>query len=172
MAKTKTNDNERLYVIPLTDAWKGAYKRRAKKSIAVIKTFASKHMKVIYKNVKIGSILNDLIWADGIKSPPRKVKVRVVKNEENVWVGLQDEKLAFELKAEKDAQEENKKVKEDKSKKEAPKTDGVANTEYSKIAKAKDDTKKADASKPKTEPKPKAKADVKAKEEPKKAVKK
>ena len=160
MAKTKTNDNERLYVIPLTDAWKAAYKRRAKKCVAVIKQFASKHMKKDLKSVKIGSKLNDLVWSRGIKSPPRKVKVRVLNNEDSVWVGLQDEKLVFEVEAEKKAEEEKKKVKEDKAKKtEAkPKADAKA----AKTADVKTEAKKAEA-KPKV-----VKAEAKAKAAPKK----
>ena len=170
LAKTKTNDNERLYVIPLTDAWKAAYKRRAKKCVAVIKQFASKHMKKDLKSVKIGSKLNDLVWSRGIKSPPRKVKVRVLNNEDNVWVGLQDEKLVFEVEAEKKAEEEKKKVKEDKAKKADAKSkaDAVktAATEAKK-AEAKPKVVKAEA-KAKTAPKKEAAKPSKTKEETKK----
>ena len=167
MVKTKTNDNERLYVIPLTDAWKAAYKRRAKKSVAVIKQFASKHMKKDLKAVKIGSKLNDLVWSRGIKSPPRKVKVRVLNNEDNVWVGLQDEKLVFEVEAEKKAEEEKKKVKEDKAKKtEAkPKADAIKTADVK--AEAKPKVKKAE-SEAKAVPKKEAVKPSKVKEETKK----
>ena len=169
LAKTKTNDNERLYVIPLTDAWKAAYKRRAKKCVAVIKQFASKHMKKDLKSVKIGSKLNDLVWSRGIKSPPRKVKVRVLNNEDSVWVGLQDEKLVFEVEAEKKAESEKKKVKEDKAKKAdaKPKADAKADTTEAKKAEAKPKVVKAEA-KDKAAPKKEAAKPSKAKEETKK----
>ena len=169
LAKTKTNDNERLYVIPLTDAWKAAYKRRAKKCVAVIKQFASKHMKKDLKSVKIGSKLNDLVWSRGIKSPPRKVKVRVLNNEDSVWVGLQDEKLVFEVEAEKKADADKKKVKEDKAKKAdaKPKVDAKADTTEAKKAEAKPKVEKAEA-KAKAAPKKEAAKPSKVKEETKK----
>ena len=126
-------------------------------------------MKKDLKSVKIGSKLNDLVWSRGIKSPPRKVKVRVLNNEDNVWVGLQDEKLVFEVEAEKKAESEKKKVKEDKAKKAdaKPKADAKADTTEAKKAEAKPKVVKAEA-KDKAAPKKPAAKPSKAKEEIKK----
>ncbi len=98
MVETKT---QRLYTIPLTDAWKVPYKRRAKKAVALIQKFAERHMKADPKNVRVGTQLNEAIWARGIKFPPRKVKVQAIpqeidvkgKKSTNVWIELEGVKL-------------------------------------------------------------------------------
>lgn len=98
--------NEKVYTIPLRDAWKGPCKKRSKKCIFVIREFVKRHMKT--ENVKIGVELNHQIWERGIKNPPRKVKVQVVPHEEVVWVELQGVKLVLEKKEDKDKKKEGK----------------------------------------------------------------
>jgi len=105
MPEVKT---QRLYTIPLQDAWKVPYKRRAQKAVALIQKFVVRHMKADPKNVRVGSALNDAVWARGIKHPPRKVKVQVVPHEVDVkgkksvkvWVELEGVKLVLEKKKE------------------------------------------------------------------------
>lgn len=116
------NDNEKIYTIPLRDAWKGAYKYRAKKSIFVIREFVKRHAKT--ENVKIGQELNQEIWENGRKNPPRKVKVQVVSHDGAMWVELQGVKINFpkkkeEKKEEAAAEEKAPETKEEKI--EAPK---------------------------------------------------
>ncbi len=101
MPEVKT---QRLYTIPLTDAWKSPYKRRAKKAVSLIQKFVERHMKADPKNVRVGTRLNDAVWARGIKYPPRKVKVQMVpqeidvkgKKSTNIWVELEGVKLELE----------------------------------------------------------------------------
>ena len=115
----------RLYTIPLTDAWKVPYKRRAKKAVALIQKFAVRHMKADPKNVRVGTQLNEALWARGIKYPPRKVKVQAVpqeidvkgKKSVNVWIELEGVKLELDKK-----KKEAPKKKEEK-KVEAPKAE-------------------------------------------------
>ncbi len=97
--KDKDKDNEKVYTIPLRDAWKGPCKKRAKKCLYVIREFVKRHMKT--EKVKVGTALNHEIWACGIKNPPRKLKVQVVPHEDVVWVELQGVKLELEKKEEK-----------------------------------------------------------------------
>ncbi|ORX41265.1 ribosomal protein L31e-domain-containing protein [Kockovaella imperatae] len=52
-----------------------AFKRRAPKAIKAITEFAQKSMGV--KDVRISPGLNQAIWSRGIKSPPRRVRVRL-----------------------------------------------------------------------------------------------
>ncbi len=120
MPEVKT---QRVYTIPLQDAWKVPYKRRAKKAIALIQKFVKRHMKADSKNVRVGTALNEAVWARGIKFPPRKVKVQVVpqeidvkgKKSTKVWVELEDVKLELEKK--------KKEEKKAESKPEAPKAE-------------------------------------------------
>ena len=50
---------------------------RAVRAINMIKEFAQHHMKV--ETIKIDEELAHQIWARGVRSPPRKVKVRMSK---------------------------------------------------------------------------------------------
>lgn len=136
----------RLYTIPLTDAWKVPYKRRAKKAVALIQKFAERHMKADPKNVRVGTALNEAIWARGIKFPPRKVKVQVVpqeidvkgKKSTKVWIELEGVKLELEKKKKVEAP----KKKEEKET-EAPKADAdkaEVKTESPKVEEKKAET--------------------------------
>ncbi len=155
-----TVKTQRLYTIPLTDAWKVPYKRRAKKAVSIIQKFAERHMKADPKNVRVGTQLNEAIWARGIKFPPRKVKVQVVpqeidvkgKKSTNVWVELEGVKLELEKK-----KTEAPKKKEEK-KTEAPKADAAkaeVKTEAPKVEEKKAETKigEKNADAPKSEEK-------------------
>ena len=146
----------RLYTIPLTDAWKVPYKRRAKKAVALIQKFAERHMKADPKNVRVGTQLNEAIWSRGIKFPPRKVKVQAVpqeidvkgKKSTKVWIELEGVKLELEKK-----KKEAPKKKEEK-KPEAPKADAAkaeVKTGASKAEAHKVEEKKTEA--PKSEEK-------------------
>ncbi len=74
---------ERTYTIPLRKEWLKAPKyKRAKKTIAALKAFLKRHMKS--DNVKLGTHLNLEIWKHGMKNPPGKVRVNVVKDDKNV----------------------------------------------------------------------------------------
>ncbi len=136
MISMTTVKTQRLYTIPLTDAWKVPYKRRAKKAVALIQKFAERHMKADAKNVRVGTQLNEAIWARGIKFPPRKVKVQVVpqeidvkgKKSTKVWVELEGVKLELEKKkvekkAEKKPEASKAEEKKVETKVEAPKVE-------------------------------------------------
>ncbi len=77
---------EREYIVPLNKGWiKRPRYKRAKKAVTYLKQFLIQHMKAEDgSKVKIGSHLNQKIWASGIKNPPRKVKIAVSKNKEGI----------------------------------------------------------------------------------------
>jgi len=92
---------ERLYTIPLRDAWRTPRKHRAPRAIRIIRSFIQRHMKVGLKEeleeeeeeeggeVIISNEVNEWIWRRGIEKPPRKVRVRAVKDVDgNVTVYL------------------------------------------------------------------------------------
>jgi len=76
---------ERLYTIPLRKDWlKSPKYRRSKKSISVIRSYISKHMK--NPDVKIGSMLNQEILKRGKNSPPHKVRVKAIRYDDPSFV--------------------------------------------------------------------------------------
>ena len=74
---------ERIYTVPLSEAYSAVRGKRARKAVKVLKMFASRHMKVDIDNVKISAGVNSLIWSHGIQKPPRKIKVKMVKDKED-----------------------------------------------------------------------------------------
>lgn len=77
---------ERIYVIPLRDAYRAPRKKRAKVAIRIIREFVKRHLKV--EEVKIGNDVNEYVWSRSIEKPPRRVKVKVVKEEDVAEVSL------------------------------------------------------------------------------------
>jgi large subunit ribosomal protein L31e len=73
---------ERIYTVPLGKAWIAQKHRRAEKAIFVLKQFTERHMKPT--NIIIDPGVNEAIWARGIKNPPRKIRVKMTKDNEGV----------------------------------------------------------------------------------------
>lgn len=73
---------ERIYTIPLKRVIIAPRQRRAKRTINIIKEFAMKHMKS--SNIKLSPEVNEKIWERGIRSPPRRITVKMVKDEEGI----------------------------------------------------------------------------------------
>lgn len=85
---------ERIYTIPLRRAWIVKPKKRAPKAIRIIKAFVKRHMKVGEAAIEeegegeggriiISNEVNEKIWSRGIEKPPRKLRIRAAKDEEN-----------------------------------------------------------------------------------------
>jgi len=71
--------DEKLYTIPLRDAFSSPRTKRTKKAVNVVRNYLKKHTKV--DDVKIDTSLNEFLWEKGIRKPPRRVKVRVVEED-------------------------------------------------------------------------------------------
>lgn len=71
---------ERIYTIPLREVKKTPRPKRAAKATRFIRKFIEKHMKS--DAVKIDNKLNELVWKDGIKNIPSKVKVKAESRED------------------------------------------------------------------------------------------
>ena len=71
---------ERVYTIPLGKVLLSANTHRAVRAINMIKEFARRHMKTY--NVKIDEEISHIIWARGVRSPPRKIRVKMTKTDE------------------------------------------------------------------------------------------
>ena len=76
---------ERLYTVPLGRTRDYPMYKRSKKAITLLKAFLMRHMKPeVMEFLRIDPELNDHIWQRGIRNPPRKVKIKVTKNEEGL----------------------------------------------------------------------------------------
>ncbi|MCD6235591.1 MAG: 50S ribosomal protein L31e [Thaumarchaeota archaeon] len=73
---------ERVYVVPLRDAYEASRTRRAKRAVNILKEFAKRHMKG--EEVKLSEGVNHLIWSRGAEKPPRKIRVVMKKDKDGV----------------------------------------------------------------------------------------
>lgn len=71
---------ERFYTIPFRKAWITPRHKRAPRSMRMLRSFISRHMKA--EEVSISNEVNEFIWSRSIKKPPRKIRVRAVKDKE------------------------------------------------------------------------------------------
>lgn len=114
----------RIYTINFSKAWLTPKHKRTDRVINMIKEFAIKHMKS--SQIKLDQELNRYIWQKGKTNPPRKVRVRIVKDEDDqVIVSLYEDiqieseprvkSSEIELEEKEDANT-NKKIVEDQDK--------------------------------------------------------
>lgn len=85
---------EKIYTIPLGKAWISPRKKRAPRAIRLIKSFIQRHMKIKTEveemkeeeaeRLVVSNEVNEKIWSRGIEKPPRKIRVRAVKDKEGV----------------------------------------------------------------------------------------
>jgi large subunit ribosomal protein L31e len=73
---------ERIYTVPLGRAWVVPRYRRAEKAITVLRKFVQRHMKP--ESIVIDPTVNEAIWSRGITNPPRKIRVRLSKDDEDI----------------------------------------------------------------------------------------
>ena len=87
-----SQDLERVYTINLGKVLLSQSQHRAVRAINMIKEFARHHMKV--EDIKIEEDLAHQIWAKGVRSPPRKVRVRMSRTDEGyVLVSTYEEEI-------------------------------------------------------------------------------
>jgi large subunit ribosomal protein L31e len=82
---SETDENlTRVYTINLGRAWITPQHKRTDRVINIIKEFAKKHMKS--EEIKIDQDLNRQIWKRGKTNPPRKVRVKMVKDDNGIVI--------------------------------------------------------------------------------------
>lgn len=69
----------RVYTINLGKAWITPEHKRTDRVVNMIREFAKKHMKS--NDIKLDQDLNRQLWSRGKTNPPRKVRVKMVKEE-------------------------------------------------------------------------------------------
>ena len=155
---------ERVYTINLGKVLLSPNNQRAKRAINMIREFATRHMKS--ENIKIEEDVSHLVWARGIRHPPRKIRIKLTKDDGgNVLISKYQEEDT-KTKKEEIVEEKPKAQKSDTAVEEKPAETKEEKTE-TKPKKPKADVK---SEKPKTESKQErqkqeAKADKPKKEE-------
>ena len=159
-----SQEAERVYTINLGKVWLSPNNQRAKRAINMIREFAEHHMKT--GQIKIDQELSQAVWERGIRSPPRKIRVRMAKTDEGyVMVSpYEEEEKPKTSKKEVEAKEESKE-KPKAEKKEAPKKEEKKEVEAPKAEKKeeKKEEKKAETKKEAKKPAKKAEAKKPAK---------
>ena len=74
----------RIYTVNLAKAWDTPKYRRTDRVINIIKEFTQRHMQT--DKVKIDQDLNRHIWSRGKTNPPRKLRLRMIKEDDDTVV--------------------------------------------------------------------------------------
>ena len=152
---------ERVYTIPLGKVLLSQSQHRAVRAINMIREFARKHMKT--QEIKIDEEVAHLIWSKGVRSPPRKIRVKLTKTDDGyiLVTNYQDDPESEEKDSKKSPEIEQKvepqtddadaiEVTEETLKAEAPKAEAPkAEKPKAKESKPKAEKPKAKESKPK-----------------------
>ncbi len=133
---------ERIYTVPLGDAYSAVRNNRAPRAVKILRAFLTKHMKA--DEVFLSEALNKFIWERSIQKPPRKVKVRVIKEDMIARAYLADEKIEEPKKEEKKAE---------KKEAEAPKKDEAKTAQKGKTVEKKAEVKETPKEEKKEAPK-------------------
>jgi large subunit ribosomal protein L31e len=163
---------ERVYTINLGKVLLSPNNQRAKRAINMIREFAIHHMKS--EDIKIEEDVSHLVWARGIRHPPRKIRVKLTKDDDGTVLisKYQEEKPKKEAvekkpksqKAEKVEEKSEAKPEESKPTKSESTSEKKLETKEEPKAEAKPEKpKKEQKSEKKTEEKTKTKSDAKRK---------
>ncbi|MBM3904812.1 MAG: 50S ribosomal protein L31e [Thaumarchaeota archaeon] len=142
-----SQEAERVYTINLGKVWLSPNNQRAKRAINMIREFTEHHMKT--GQIKIDQDLSHAIWERGIRSPPRKIRVKMAKTDDGyVMVSPyeEDEKPKAKKEEPKVEAKEIEPAKEEKKAEEKPAKKEEKKTE--KKAEEKPKEKKAEPKKP------------------------
>ena len=79
MAKAETVSGEKIFTIPLRDAYRKAHNKRVPYAARLVRAYLKSHMKA--DEVKIGQHLNAELWSRSISKPPRRIRVKAFKED-------------------------------------------------------------------------------------------
>jgi large subunit ribosomal protein L31e len=105
---------ERIYTVPLGDAYRVPRVRRARRAVKLLREFVGRHMKAETEDVSLSNALNSHLWEKSAKKPPRRVKVRLIKENGKVRAYLADEKIEEKKPKKEEKPKEEKKKPEEK----------------------------------------------------------
>lgn len=85
--------DEKIYTVPLGKAYDYVRTKRARRAVAIVGEFVARHAKVAGRDVRLSNALNSALWARGIQKPPRRIRIKVVKDGGLAKAYLQDEQI-------------------------------------------------------------------------------
>ena len=71
---------EKFYDLNLRRIWTAPREKRTPRAVRYIRHYAAQRMKT--DDVSLAEETNSLLWTRGISKPPRKIRIRVVKDKE------------------------------------------------------------------------------------------
>jgi len=71
---------EKFYDLKLRRIWTAPREKRTPRAVRYVRQYAAQRMKT--DNVSLSEETNSLLWNRGISKPPRKIRIRVVKDKE------------------------------------------------------------------------------------------
>jgi len=74
---------ERVVTVPLRDAKAAPKQERADKALSLIRSHLAQHFSVPEAAVRLDPSINEAVWANGRSNPPRKLRVRAARFEED-----------------------------------------------------------------------------------------
>lgn len=73
---------ERVVTVPLREANAQPSHERADRAVTIVREYLAKHFKVELDEVRLDASINEAIWARGRRKPPRKLRIRAARFEE------------------------------------------------------------------------------------------
>ena len=81
---------ESIYTVNFRKAWITPEYKRTNRVVGILREFTRRHMKT--DDIKIDQYLNRYLWQRGKRNPPRRIRVRMTKDEsDTVVVSLYEE---------------------------------------------------------------------------------
>jgi large subunit ribosomal protein L31e len=83
MSKSEGSESQ-VFTINLGRAWLTPQYKRTDRVMNIIRDFAKKHIKT--DDIRIDQDLNRQVWKTGRRNPPRKIRVKIIKDEDETAV--------------------------------------------------------------------------------------
>jgi len=74
---------ERVMTVPLRKMLAGSKTNRADTALTIVRGHLAQHFSVEEDAVRLDPSINEAVWANGRKNPPRKLRVRAARFEED-----------------------------------------------------------------------------------------
>jgi len=74
---------ERVITVPLRDVNAAAKHERADQAMVIIREHLAQHFSVDEDEVRLDPSINEAVWEQGRSSPPRKLRIRAARFEED-----------------------------------------------------------------------------------------
>ncbi len=74
--------DERVMTVPLRDVLAGSNTDRADKAMSLVRSHLAQHFNVEEDAIRLDPSINEAVWERGRSKPPRKLRVRAARFEE------------------------------------------------------------------------------------------